>query len=101
MIELRHDRLNFTFAGVHPDARLTIDLQRTLARTSGSLADAVEVRIAVTAGDVLMQDGDIFGTPVNLVARLEGETPAGETSGESGACSGDSGAGRSAAVWHP
>ncbi len=30
MIELRHDKLNFTFAGVHPDARLTIDLQRTL-----------------------------------------------------------------------
>ncbi len=30
MIELRHDRLLFTFPDVHPEARLSIDFQRTL-----------------------------------------------------------------------
>ena len=30
MIELRHDRLAFSFPDVHPEARLTIAFQRTL-----------------------------------------------------------------------
>ena len=30
MIELRQDHLVFSFPDVHPDARLTIDFQRTL-----------------------------------------------------------------------
>jgi adenylate cyclase len=38
----------------------------------------LEIRCAVTAGDVLLRDGDIFGNAVNLAARLESVTPAGE-----------------------
>ena len=30
MIELRHDRLMFSFSDIHPEAKLTIDFQRTL-----------------------------------------------------------------------
>ena len=30
MIELKHDALEFSFPEVHPDARLTVDFQRTL-----------------------------------------------------------------------
>ena len=30
MIELKHDSLKFSFSEVHPEARLTIDFQRTL-----------------------------------------------------------------------
>lgn len=57
-----------------------IELQRELAagqarRFAGA---RIETRIAVSAGDVLIQGGDIFGEPVNLAARLEAITPANE-----------------------
>ncbi|MGB5515950.1 MAG: hypothetical protein WBP36_15615, partial [Thermoanaerobaculia bacterium] len=35
MIELTHDNLNFTFPEIHPDAKLTIDFQRTLRIPDG------------------------------------------------------------------
>ncbi len=37
-----------------------------------------EIRVAVNAGEVRLQRGDVFGEPVNLAARVEGITPAGE-----------------------
>ncbi|OGQ11753.1 MAG: hypothetical protein A2138_20050 [Deltaproteobacteria bacterium RBG_16_71_12] len=33
--------------------------------------DRIEVRVAISAGEVRLQRGDIFGEPVNLAARLE------------------------------
>jgi class 3 adenylate cyclase len=33
------------------------------------------IRAAITSGDVLFQEGDIFGPVVNLTARLEAQTP--------------------------
>jgi len=41
--------------------------------------DRLDLRVAINVGDVeLRDDGDVFGEPVNLVARLEGITDAGE-----------------------
>lgn len=54
-----------------------IALQKHLAQL-GEQGHPMEVRIAATAGDVLLQGDDIFGAPVNAVARLEALTPAGE-----------------------
>jgi class 3 adenylate cyclase len=48
------------------------------ARRAGRAEDRVEIRIAISSGDVVLQDEDVFGTPVNLAARLEEITPAGE-----------------------
>src|SRR5437870_5817059 len=43
-----------------------IELQRHLVcATENPSAGRIEVRIAVTSGDVLEQEGDVFGTPVN------------------------------------
>lgn len=36
------------------------------------------VRVAINVGEVEIRDGDVFGEPVNLAARLEGITEAGE-----------------------
>jgi class 3 adenylate cyclase len=60
--------------------RAAVALQRELSVTEAgkSKEKAIELRIAVAAGDVLLQDGDVFGTPVNTVARLEALTPPGE-----------------------
>ncbi|MBI3298040.1 MAG: RDD family protein [Elusimicrobia bacterium] len=41
-------------------------------------ADRIEVRIAINAGEVNLAEGDIFGEPVNITARIEGMAEAGE-----------------------
>lgn len=38
----------------------------------------IEVRVAVSSGEVLLKENDIFGEAVNIAARLEGVTEAGE-----------------------
>jgi class 3 adenylate cyclase len=57
-----------------------VDLQRELSVTQAGLGDdhRVEVRATVTTGDLFEQDGDYFGMGVNLAARMEAITPAGE-----------------------
>lgn len=40
--------------------------------------DAIHVRVALSAGEVRLHKGDIFGEPVNLAARLEGLAKPGE-----------------------
>ena len=61
------------FASVVDAVRCAIGLQRAMAtRTVG---DAVEKRVifrmAIKIGDIISQDGDIFGDGVNVAARLE------------------------------
>ncbi len=41
-------------------------------------ADRIEVRIALSAGEVRLAKGDVFGEPVNLAARLEAVAEPGE-----------------------
>ncbi len=41
-------------------------------------ADRIEVRIAINLGEVNLTDNDIFGEPVNITARIEAVTEAGE-----------------------
>jgi len=57
-----------------------IALQRELSVSTSAQGpgERTEIRIAVSAGDVLLQDGDIFGTPVNTVARVEALAPPNE-----------------------
>ncbi len=40
--------------------------------------DTIQVRAALNSGEVQVERGDIFGESVNVAARLEGVTPAGE-----------------------
>ncbi|MBI1948499.1 MAG: protein kinase [Deltaproteobacteria bacterium] len=46
-------------------------------RAAGA-GDRIEVRVAISAGEVRLQRGDIFGEPVNLAARLESVGECGE-----------------------
>ncbi len=45
------------------------DVQTFPAAQSGD--EAMAFRIGVNLGDIIVEDGDIFGTPVNVAARLE------------------------------
>jgi class 3 adenylate cyclase len=40
--------------------------------------ERLDVRIAINVGEVRIEDGDVFGEPVNVAARVEGEAEAGE-----------------------
>jgi class 3 adenylate cyclase len=40
--------------------------------------EKIEIRVAINTGEVLMRDGDVFGEPVNIAARIEGLTEANE-----------------------
>ncbi len=43
------------------------------ARNAGVPADKrIEFRIGIHQGDIIVEDGDIFGDGVNIAARLEG-----------------------------
>lgn len=69
-----------TFESATQALRASQALQREFAsvESPGLNANRVEVRISVTAGDVLLQLEDVFGEPVNRAARLEAVTPPGE-----------------------
>jgi class 3 adenylate cyclase len=43
-----------------------------------SPAERLDVRVAINVGEVRLEDGDVFGEPVNIAARVEGIAEAGE-----------------------
>ena len=64
MIELRQDRLEFSFPDVHPDAVLRVEFQRTLRIPDDgretSAADALE-RVREARPDLILCDVDLPG----------------------------------------
>jgi TolB-like protein len=61
------------FGSVVDAMRCAVDVQRGMAeRNSGlPLNDRIEFRIGINIGDVIEDNGDIFGDGVNVAARLE------------------------------
>jgi adenylate cyclase len=59
--------------------RCAVDIQLAMASANLSIADSkrIEFRIGVHVGDIISEDGDIFGDGVNIAARLEGLADAG------------------------
>ena len=75
------DSFWITFKSVTSAALSAIEIQRDLLYAQVGIADyeKMAIRIAITVGDILHQDNDIFGDSVNLTARIESITPPGET----------------------
>lgn len=65
------------FPSVTAAALAAIEMQQELrAQAAGKTDDErLSIRVAITLGDVLHQDKDIFGNTVNLTARIESVTP--------------------------
>jgi adenylate cyclase len=61
------------FASAVDAVRCAIEIQRTMAeRNTGVPVDRrIEFRIGVNVGDVIVDEGDIYGDGVNIAARLE------------------------------
>jgi adenylate cyclase len=62
------------FASAVDAVRCAIEVQRAMAERNASLpADRrIEFRIGINVGDIVSDDGDIFGDGVNVAARLDG-----------------------------
>jgi adenylate cyclase len=62
------------FASVVDAVRYAVELQHAMAERNSDVpvAERIEFRIGIHQGDVVVEDGDIFGDGVNLAARLEG-----------------------------
>jgi adenylate cyclase len=48
-----------------------VEIQRRLAEVPSADGKRVDLRIGVNVGDVIVEDGDVFGDGVNVAARLE------------------------------
>src|SRR3954468_23192734 len=68
------DGLLIEFASVVGAVRCSVEVQRAMAeRNKGVPADKrIAFRVGIHQGDIIVEDGDIFGDGVNLAARLEG-----------------------------
>ncbi len=61
------------FASAVDATRCAVEIQRGMIERNASVPEAkrVELRIGIHIGDVIIEDGDIFGDGVNIAARLE------------------------------
>jgi adenylate cyclase len=74
IVKTTGDGLLAEFGSVVDAVRCADEVQRGMAeRNAGVLAgERIDFRIGVNVGDILFEDGDIFGDGVNVAARLEG-----------------------------
>lgn len=71
------DSFWITFPSVNAATSAAVDMQKELrvAQIGKNDDERLAIRVVIGLGDVLHQDGDIFGDNVNLVARIESVTP--------------------------
>ena len=74
IVKTTGDGLLVEFASVVDAMRCAVEVQHAMAEGNTSVpADKrMEFRIGIHQGDIVVEDGDIFGDGVNLAARLEG-----------------------------
>ena len=76
VVKNQGDGFMLTFGGARRALRAMIDVQQEL--TSSEVADAVRIRVGVHTGEVIAEDGDIFGKHVMIAARVGGVATGGE-----------------------
>ena len=79
--EIKHtgDGIMATFPSAEFAVEASIQMQKGFRRFSDVMPDrGFEVRVGISAGEPIHEGGDIFGTPVNLAARVLSKTDANE-----------------------
>src|SRR5215468_6028904 len=73
LVKTTGDGLLVEFGSVVDALRCAVEVQREMdGRNAGVLPDnRIEFRIGVNMGDIVVEDGDIFGDGVNVAVRLE------------------------------
>jgi class 3 adenylate cyclase/tetratricopeptide (TPR) repeat protein len=72
------DGIMATFVGASDAVGAAVGIQQAIGRHNRSSAAALEVRIGISAGDVVFEGDDCFGTPVIEAARLCGVARGGQ-----------------------
>ena len=79
IIKTTGDGLLVTFGSVVDAVRCAVEVQREMIERNAAIPaeKRIEFRIGIHIGDVIEENGDIFGDGVNVAARLEGIAPRG------------------------
>ena len=74
IVKTTGDGMLVEFASVVDAARCAIEIQRAMAEQNAAVPQArrIEFRVGIHVGDIIIDEGDIFGGGVNIAARLEG-----------------------------
>jgi class 3 adenylate cyclase len=67
------------FASAVDAVRCAMEIQRAMAERNGDIPEdrRIQFRIGINVGDIILDEGDIYGDGVNIAARLEGIADAG------------------------
>src|SRR5260370_18019020 len=73
IVKTTGDGLLVEFASVVDAVRCAVEVQQAMPEGDTGVApdSRVELRIGINLGDVIVEDGDIYGDGVNIAARLE------------------------------
>src|ERR1043166_8576434 len=72
LVKTTGDGLLVEFGSVVDALRGAVEIQQSMAERNTGPADRIEFRIGINVGDIVVENGDIFGDGVNVAARLEG-----------------------------
>ncbi|SIO54392.1 adenylate cyclase [Bradyrhizobium erythrophlei] len=74
IVKTTGDGMLVEFASAVDAVRGAVEVQRAMGEQNASMPQVgrIEFRIGIHVGDIIIDDGDIFGDGVNVAARLEG-----------------------------
>jgi adenylate cyclase len=72
LVKTTGDGFLVEFGSVIDALRCAVEVQQGMAERNIGSGDKIEFRIGINVGDIVVEDGDIFGDGVNVAARLEG-----------------------------
>jgi adenylate cyclase len=74
LVKAMGDGFLLEFASAVDAVECAAEIQGRVAEMSGETkaAQSIELRIGINVGDIMVEDGDVFGDGVNVAARLEG-----------------------------
>ena len=73
IVKTTGDGMLTEFASVVDAVRCAVEVQREMAERNADVPPdrRIELRMGINLGDIIIEDGDIFGDGVNIAARLE------------------------------
>jgi adenylate cyclase len=73
IVKTTGDGLLVEFASAVDAVRCALDIQRAIAERNVNIPDdrRIEFRIGINVGDIIVDEGDIYGDGVNIAARIE------------------------------
>jgi class 3 adenylate cyclase len=78
-VKVMGDGFMASFSSATRALECAVAMQRAFAQHNESAGEAIRVRIGLNAGEPIAEDADLFGTAVNMAARIAAQAGGGET----------------------